>query len=652
MSIRIKRYQANESNFTRFGRTRTQVEIPGSIGLTDLTASKCVLDMHVETLENGALINIPVSFGNGQMVGSQSLIRNARVQSRQYGLLNERRQQNVLSANLDWFTTSRAGEDAKSLTGSSTNASYGISRVNWNPDCPFLLTDRPSAVNVIAEKMPIGRRAEVNVPWRHIDNMSTMAQFPNMAVGDLTYTIEFEDQIECMFPARMPNRAGVQALNLTAVANKIGLDDTPIKLLPSASSGFNRPPKVGDICYAAYWEIDTNDAKFLLEQDVILDVSIVANKYWITVTDGFSTTTATEDVENLVFFYYGAHETNPSDANYDGDNVIPEADNCVANASFLIGAANSQIVFSINAAGGIHRTDGDKVTSDAFASCPWYVGAPVQVTLATTTGNPGDTIRVHNAHISTLKVLSNGKLEVVLDDPVDVGEAMTITEMSLCHRDVWNSGADNTTQKRITSSYVIDEVYLQMYQINLMPSQMTSVMNAMKNVSIPFIDQMLIQRNCPTTSAHTEVLSALPNTIGLAVLTPQNLTFLSGTDGIAYYRFSINGRNTTNQDIYVGSAQDVGRSIHNVLLKQFFGNMGKALLKYDSPLESYAASADTQAETHHLYPLVLQAVPDESIVQVQLFCNDGDQTQGKNIFYLFFRARQLVLSNGRVSMSV
>lgn len=650
MSIKIKRFQANESNFTRFGRTRTQVEIPGSIGITDLTASKLVLDMHCETVENDQIINIPVSFGNGQMVGAQSLVRNARVQSRQHGLLNERRQQNVLSANLDWYGTSRAGEDVKSLTGSSTNASYGISRVNSVPDCPFILADRPTAVNVVADNMPVGRRAEVNVPWRHIDNMSTMAQFPNMAVGDLTYVIEFEDQIECMFPARMPSRAGVQALNMTAVSSKIGLPATPIKLLASASSGFNRPPKVGDICFAAYTQADTENVKFLDEQDVIAEVTIVSNKYWIVLADGFSTTAATETVENLVFYYYGAQETLPTNTAYDGADVIPVADDCVANAGFFIGAANSPLIFKINTPGGLLTTNLG-VSEDALASCPWYVGAPVQLVLVPTAGDDADVVKVHNTSILTLKVQSDGDIEVVLADPFSVGEAMTVTNITLCHRDVWNSGPDNTTQKRITSSYVIDEVYLQMSQINLLPSQTSQVMTAMKNVSIPFVDQMLVQRNCPTTNVHTEVLSAMPNTIGLAVMTPQNLTFLSGTDGVAYYRFSINARNTTNQDIYVGSAQDVGRSIHNILLKQFFGNIGKPLLKYDAPLESYA-TVDTQAETHHIYPLVLPAVPDESIVQIQMFCNDGDTMENKNIFYLFFRARQLVLSNGKVSMSV
>ena len=384
--------------------------------------------------------------------------------------------------------------------------------------------------------MPIGRRAEVNVPWRHIDNMSTMAQFPNMAIGDLTYTVEFEDQIECMFPARMPSRAGVQALNMNADSSKIGLADTPIKLLASVSSGFNRPPKVGDICYAAYTEATSVDVKFLIEQDVIRDVSVVNNKYWIVLEDGFSTTGAAEAVENLVFYYYGAQETLPTDTAYDGGDVIPQALQCIANASFLIGAADSKIVFSDNTPGGIWQTNSG-ITTDALASCPWYVGAPVQVVAVLTAGTESGQVRVHNAHIETLMVKSNGNLEVTLDDPLNVGEAMTVTDITLCHRDVWNSGPDNSTQKRITSSYVIDEVYLQMSQINLLPSQMTSVMTAMKNVSIPFVDQMLVQRNCPTTNVHTEVLSAMPNTIGLAVMTPQNLAFLSGTDGVAYYRF-------------------------------------------------------------------------------------------------------------------
>jgi hypothetical protein len=48
MSVKIVRFHANESAFTKNGRLRTEINVPSSVGVTDLTSSKLVLDMHME----------------------------------------------------------------------------------------------------------------------------------------------------------------------------------------------------------------------------------------------------------------------------------------------------------------------------------------------------------------------------------------------------------------------------------------------------------------------------------------------------------------------------------------------------------------------------------------------------------------------------
>jgi hypothetical protein len=144
-AIKVKRFQANESEFTQNGRNRTEVLVPASVGFTDLTGSKVILDMHVDVLQGATKVALPVTFGNHEMVsGAQALLRNSRVVSADNGLLNERRYANVIDANLDWYSQSRAQEDQHSLTGYSNTQSYGIDRASALPDCPFIIYNRPS----------------------------------------------------------------------------------------------------------------------------------------------------------------------------------------------------------------------------------------------------------------------------------------------------------------------------------------------------------------------------------------------------------------------------------------------------------------------------------------------------------------------------
>lgn len=670
MSVKIKRFHANESNFTQKGRIRTAVEIPASVGITDLTTSKVIFDMHVNSYEGsaetGGEVHIPISFGNGQMVGGpQALIRNSLVQSKPWGLLNERRQQNITSANLDWFTASRAQEDVKCLGGASSNASYGISRVSKIPDDPLCLINRPQSVGAALTIASQSRRAELQVPWRHIDNFANMQQFPNAAIGDLTYTIQLEDQLQTIYPARMPTRAAVACSNVTAVGSLIGTANAKLHLTPNYLTAYCREPKIGDIVYCAFYGSTTGANVFCAQQAEIYNVEVSANQYVIT-TSGFATTNATEVCTNVFVWYFSPNEESAvsGEAGWagslgGGQNVIPLMSNLTANAGYYIGAADSPLTFAHNAPGGLRLVQGNDypqvtLSKDAFDSIPWYVGAPVQLLYTEPTDSGSGNAKkvlLWNTTISSVEVTAT-VTKILLKDTLRLPQAGTgvCAHAALCHRDHYNATlGDGSTQTRINCVWTIDEIYLEMHQLTLLPSQMASVMKTMQNIKIPFIDQLLVQRAMPQTTVHADIVQAYANTVAMAVLTPQNLQFLSGPDSCSSYRFSIDGKQQTNQDIRVGRHDVVGRSLHDILLKSFFANIGKTLMKYDCPVDC-VGNEDLDTATHHIYPLIVPAKDAESVVQLQLFTNSAATMSAKNIFYVFFVAKQLNISGGRVQV--
>jgi hypothetical protein len=298
-------------------------------------------------------------------------------------------------------------------------------------------------------------------------------------------------------------------------------------------------------------------------------------------------------------------------------------------------------VFSKNTPGGIQTSKYDAaVTVDALSTIPWYVGAPVTFTCVG--GGASNVISRTETTIASVTV-NGDNVEIVLTDPFDattIGGASRV-QCSLTYR-------DSLALTRFTANWAIDEVYAELFKINLLPSQMEKATKAMANMELPFVDAYLVQRSMPdSTTAHTEVLSTLPGTIGLAVLTPQNLTLLSGFDGCNRYRFSLDGKEVSNQDIVCGSADLRGRQLHNLYLKMFFANLQQPLKKYDGPKFDYVNTDDTA--THAMFPLVIPNRPAETVVQVQLFSDTA--MKGKSVFYVFYRQKVLQIKGGRAMVS-
>jgi len=640
MSVKLLRFNANESDFAKGARTRTEIPVPASVGVTDLTSSKLVLDMHMTCTDPSGDVLLPITFGNQQSVGgAQALIRNTAVISQTNGVLNERRNQNVISANLDWYLKSRAQEDQASLLGNSTTTNYGVDRFNLLPDNPFILWKKPNAVGATVTESAITRRAEIPVAWKNIDNFAGMPQFPNMAVGDLTYRVEFEDQMNVAFPAKMPFSQGEPCDNRAAVSSLLGNAGAPLTLTKTTGNYF-RPPQQGDLCVASFLQATAGTYKTTATsgRDEIESVTTAGGKYVVTLKNGFATTGATESCTGITLFYF-------SSTDMLGPSAIPVAvGNTITASAGVYGSAAAPIVFAKNTPGGIQTTKADDaVTADSLNSIPWYVGAPVQFCGIDVSGSVETASRVES-NITSIKV-NGDNVEIVVSPTLAAvgGGATTLVAPSLQYR-------DSKAGTKFTVAWNVDEVYAELFKLQLTPEQMSKAMSNMSNMELPWLDQQLIQRNMPSNStAHTEVLQALAGTVGLAVLTPQNLTFLSGFDNCARYRFAINGKEVTNQDIVVGSADLKGRQLHNYFLKTFYGNLGQALKKYDAPQYDYVNQANQT--THAMYPLIIPNMPQECVVQVQLVASDGTSMAGKNIFYVFYRQRVMKISNGRVMLS-
>lgn len=635
MSVKIVRFQANESQFQKTQRNRCEVNLPATLGFIDLTSSRAIADMHVDVTDaQGTPILLPTAFGQGNMVGAQSLIKNVKVVSQTNGLLDEKRNQNVISSNLDWFLKTRAKEDAESLVGGSTNANYGIDRMNRLPDCPFINYSKPTAIDV-QPGPTVTRRAEIPITWSHLDNFSTISQFPILSTGSLVYNVEFEDQIDLLAPAVMPSRAPVYCTPKSAVANSLNeltLDKTV--------ANYWRHPQVGDIVTIMFHEPTDNWDTVDSGIRRVTAVEIVNNKYVLTFNSGFETSGATAACTDIFLFYYS-----PTEA-VAGSKYVPQA---VPMEPGEMGSAGSPLIFANNVLGGLQSKLAVNGSNDIYLdTCPWYVGAPVTLTYVQETDLSASPVRIETyiQSVYTTNDAGNpaydGCVRVVLED------FATLTSLcsapTLAFRDSASSPGGDI---KFTANWVIDEFYLEPFQIVLTPEQQKKAMMAIENVEIPYLKQLLVQKNMPSTAVHTEVITVPAGTVGMSLLTPQNLTLVSGFDSCSQYRWSINGREVTNQSIRVGSADKVGRQIHNQLTKLHFGNLGQQLKKYDAPKDSY--NVDGSQATHAFFPLIVPNMPTDQIVQITLIADEGVMA-AKNLFFVHHIASMLKISGGKVKI--
>jgi hypothetical protein len=570
MSIKIKRIQSVESgDFSVAERTRAHFEIPSSLGFTDLENSQVVFRCQMNVTGNTAddidannnMNLLPAYFagrfansiqGPVDIGGCQALIRNASVRSQEFGQMNEQRHQNVVNANLDHYTkyTSEAGA-WRSYNGGGADIKHSPNVYAAPQPTPFLTMAKPSQLNqLVSQDVGAGEAnrttqavvAEVRCPLKHLDRMADgVRQFPNLAVGDLTYRLEFED-----------------VRDITAT---------------SASTQHN-----------------------------MLDRTLA--------TDGQL-----------------GNENNP--LMYSFNNPMPDNN------------PNNNNTENINEA--------------ALEYLPFYAGMPVKLQYK----KGGVAAPDFHTTIKSLKVLidntgpygadGENKLEIILENQPagnNSGDVMSEIKLNM------PVGAD------VKIDYNVLECFVEMHCLQLTPQQLQAAQSAMSSLQIPYMEHRLVQKVLNVTGDYSETLMLEPGCAGVAVLTPLNNRIASCIDKARFYRFSIEGRYTTNRDVQIqalinnqGLAK--GRQLHNHLLQKFYGNLGKQLVRFDIPQQSYDFAADgaqQEQDSHSLYPLVTPIVGNESIVNFQLRCEGADTMETKEIFYVSIYPRSLNFKDGRLVM--
>lgn len=618
MSLRLKRYNANESEFTRTGRNKATFDLPASAGFVDLTQSKLVLDMRMDVTDylNAESLH-PATFGRGgEMVGAKSLLRHCRVKSTQNGVLDERRHINVVDSNLDWNLRSRDLEDSESLFGNTVNDNYGFDRASGIPDNPWLMIQHPKEgeTKTRNDDSVVKRRAEIPIDMHHLTNLGSIKQLPMVALGELRVEVEFEDQFNVAFPVVQNNRAE-RLVNRDAVANLVGSSAAPLATVKTPAN-FNRPPQEGDVVHVSFREHSSGDSKYY-SNVVITSVADVGTHYNLVFGTGLATTAATESCTNIHMVY------NPVS--------IP---NVAASATGQLGSAANPIV--MEAQGLIN----DKGTHHVL---PFY---PKQQIYASCHYGATNLISTETGIVNTVSIVGD-KLHITLVTPLTVTNGQAINNIVLASRD-WD-----TNSELLKVAWTIDEAYIELAELQLTPQQQEGARKALADLEIPFLQHRLLQKDMPATTLHTDIVHALPNCAGLAVLTPQNLRMLSGWDGCERYRFAINGIENTNRDIHVYDANAprdprAGRQLHNHMLRKYWANLGKSLKKYDANVSNYTAPDDQRL--HSFFPLVTPMIPSEQTIQIQLM-SDNDTMGQKSIFYVFTHPRVLKISNGRVSIN-
>tara|TARA_R110000823_G_scaffold295279_2_gene414333 strand:- start:1601 stop:3325 length:1725 start_codon:yes stop_codon:yes gene_type:complete len=574
MSIKIQRIQSREAGpFKKSGgRTRCHIDVPSSVGFSDLENSRMVFRMKANVRSpNGDTALLPAFIAQPKMTaagganqtinqpidvqGAQALIKNSRCISDEYGELNSQRDQNVVSANLDSYTDYSSCLSAKNSFNAGGSLNLDPNETSQLPVGMFLRPARPRAMDdagsvasgTNANGIQQNSRAitaEVRCPLKHVDRLADgTRQFPNISAGNITYRIEFEDV------------RPVMSLGAPFSANCI---DSPINAANLGSAA--RP-----ILYQ-YDKTNVNSGEIRLS-----------------------------NLESLPF-YVGMP------IRVSGTNIPTGATSYVTINKITINEADSGSVLL----GGAHVARIEVADSVGFALTNAANAATVVVAL-----NQGN------------------------------GDGTNPTELA-------------------TVDYEIEDVFLELHTIQLMPQQIAAAQKALQSLQIPYMEHRLVKKVLNSTQDYAETLYLDAGCAGVAVITPPNNGLVSGYDNGSSYRFSFDGRNVTNREIAIGpaktdsgistAASGVGRQLHNHMLQKFYGNIGQRLMRFEKPADNYNRGiGDLQLNNHALYPLVTPMVPNDVIAQFQVRSAAGLMAT-KEMFYVSMYPRSLNFEKGRLVM--
>jgi len=618
MASILKREPLEHTDISKTANQHTSVTInEGMAGFVDFTASRLALDIEMVCQEGNTDIILPVTYGiDGQDVnGPSSLIRNAAARSSRWGILNPSNNTNVINANLYKYLSGRAKKDAQASFGQSTGYNEGRGRRSGLPDNPRIIYSRPIADGDTVDSTDdptVTRRSYDHLDWWNIDKFGRMDKFPLLVMGDYTIDLDFEDQKDVVGPAWL-GRAEIQAcddINLAGGDDTFGTTDNPIVITRTrANQWFN--PKVGQLVQLMF-KSSTGPVTSVWQEHIITSTTVDANGKWnLEVLPEVNAAAANDDITDMYIAYYN----NEDEAVLLSQNITP-----VGNE---IGNAATPLVLQNHYSG----TEGD---SD---ECKLYVGQPIKVV----SRENGVDIFTVDTTVESLE--RDGRdLKVVLADGLDVGTNNAQSYVTIGAR-------FGSATERFTCSWLVHNGYAEYVDVRLRGNDLQNAMNSLKNgLALDFLDFVVEKRTATASTLYSEVIQVPPNTVGYAVLTPQNLALLSGFDTANSYRFWLNNKPVTNRDITVGQHDNTSRQLHNYMLNRFYANVGLPLARYDGQVVS-SVSPDNQTNCG-MFCMAVPKVPMEQNIQVQLYA-DTAMAQ-KDVFHLILVHKQLQISNGRV----
>lgn len=615
MSLSLIRYKSARSNLTKSTNNIGDVVVPASLGFSDPTSSRVVLDMELNCTDANGDILLPCTFGqNSELVeGAHCLIRDVIITSSTQPVKVKRERRNYIDSNLKYFERSRSAEDCLATFGNSTNTNFGNDRQSKLPDNPWFDYQRPSDAVPDQSDYAVKRRAEIPIPLSFIDPMATISQFPNLAVGDLTYEYRFENLLDLVQPCDMP--AGqIEPVDNRAFpppdggANTWGRTGNPIVLTKTVTN-FWKPPVAGQLLNIYY--VSGGTATNLTQQR-IATVTRNGTDYELTLD------TAINYAANITSAFC-AYYTLPGQ----GFDEIYTCSAAPALAVAIGTTANPLVipnVFSLNA-------------PVAHSQCPFYVGAPITVLVSNTALN---TQVLTEATVSHVRINGTSvELEVEgLGIPV-TASASNIPRVGYRF---------STNNVKFAVNWVVDFLYMEMARINMTPNQIQVARSAMADLEIPFMIQSMISYTMAESQDLLDwTITLEPGTVGVAVLTPPNAGLVSGRDTVSSYLFTIDNQPYTNQQIAIGDEDQVDRSIHNYLLKRGLSNVGIDFARYEANRLSLAAR--DPRNDHTIYAVVVNqlGVPQT----LKTFFRSDSVMEAKTIYFVKFRPAVLKFGGGR-----
>lgn len=702
--FKLIKYPSPYSNFTVNSQVSAISEVPGSVGWANLKRSDFLFDMKLKATDpaTGAEVYYPCTL----KCGPEGLIVQSQVKSAS-GLFFERNNVNVVNQ-LYNLTDSRGTDDDQSLFGNSVGRNYGYSKQNLMPDTPFLVYDTPSSSNAVITASATTRNAEVPMPWSVVDPQGMMTEYPFLASGKTTYTIELvkPGDVDPVALVEMP--VNVATLNnVTAIGSLIGIAGAPLVTERQATE-FENPPLVGQIIqFIGNQSTSGFLVAGIMEYAEIASVAVVGGVYSITVVGGITTATATEVVNGASIFW--GSRIDVRQGAYKADDFVAGP---FANTGVL-GTSTNPIVFS-----DFYLQD----VKTNFDLCPFYVGAPLfyrciqpigavatvsaivtggtgyanavgvattspgggtGLTVDTTTAagavtavtiadagtgyTVGDTITITGggadatftiatltettvqlqSYATVTTVTRNGNdLELI----VSQGDPITLNNLFLDAVDVYVSFADHTDGGlKFTKSWTINRVIPRVHQLQYTNQEYTEKMKALAQGYTSFLVVENVQTFTKAAGTYVSDTLQIPGQcVAAALLSPENNTLRSSFSNATSYNYNWNNKFLfVPSDVPVGSAQNTGRTLYNYLLKRYYKDINRVMRKYDGPYLDYLANGD-YLDTDSFFPMMC---PFRSEYQTLNFTlkSTTDMTE-KRYYLVSHHTRELMMTSKGITL--